>query len=366
MPFLYQDIAESIRQQIATGELKAGDRLPSVRDLAQQWKCTPGTVNRAYRLLAKENIVGGYRGSGTRVLESTTSEDRAGVEWANLVNRAEQYLLEALARSHSTDEAQSALAVAVSRWQTLRKRSLAEQNKTASIKPVRFAGSHDLTIEILARKLLDFDHEFQLSLEFIGSLGGLIALASDTADIAGVHLWDSKTNAYNVPYIRRVLPTQRLALVTLVHRKLGFIIPENNPQGIENISDLRRPDIRWINRQMGSGTRIWFDEQLERSAIQSTEVNGYNEEGATHMAVAQAIHAGRATAGLGIQAAARAYGLKFIPLTKEVYQLVVSEAIWDSPIWQKLLGFIHSDEFSETVNSLGGYDVSATGETVWI
>jgi molybdate-binding protein/DNA-binding transcriptional regulator YhcF (GntR family) len=366
MPYLYQDIAESIRRKIAAGELEPGDRLPAVRELAQQWNCTPGTVNRAYLLLAEEGIVGGYRGSGTRVLESSSSKDYTGIEWANLVNRAEQYLLEALGRSHTVEEAQSALVVAISRWQSLQKRSSAENNKTLSAKPVRFAGSHDLAIEILAHKLSVSDPEFQLSLEFIGSLGGLIALASDAADIAGVHLWDSTTEAYNLPYIRRVLPTQRLALVTLVHRKLGFIVPEGNPQGIESISDLRRPDVHWINRQMGSGTRIWFDQQLERSEIQSTQINGYNKEGATHMAVARVIRSGQATAGIGIQAAARAYGLNFIPLTNEVYQLVISETIWENPICQDLQLIIHSDDFRKSVEGLGGYDTSATGETIWI
>jgi putative molybdopterin biosynthesis protein len=256
--------------------------------------------------------------------------------------------------------------VAVSRWQTLRKRTPAEQERPPSAQLLRFAGSHDLSVEILAHKLVESEPECRLELKFIGSLGGLIALTSDEADVAGVHLWDASTDTYNLPYIRRVLPSQRLALVTLIHRQLGFIVPQGNPQRIKNLGDLVRPDVRWINRQMGSGTRIWLDEHLQQAEIMPTKISGYNDEGATHMAVAQAIEAGQATAGLGIQAAALAYGLNFVPLTKEVYQLVVPEAVWERPVWRTLLAIIRSDEFNAAVDNLGGYDTTATGEVIWI
>jgi DNA-binding GntR family transcriptional regulator len=91
MSYLYQEIAESLRQQIASGELQPGARLPSVRDTAQQWRCTPGTVGRAYRQLADEGLIGGQRGGGTRVVDNVLAENPPELKWAELVNRAEQF-----------------------------------------------------------------------------------------------------------------------------------------------------------------------------------------------------------------------------------------------------------------------------------
>lgn len=366
MPHLYQEIAESIRRRIAAGELQPGDRLPAVREMAEQWNCTPGTVNRAYLELAEQGLVSGHRGSGTRILDNPLLSTRPGLEWANLVNRAEGYLLEALSGGHTPDQAQSALAVAVSRWHTLQAQPPVERTQPPLTRPLRFAGSHDLSVELLARMLFESEPQCQLDLEFVGSLGGLIALTRGEADLAGTHLWDAATATYNLPFVRRVLPNQRLALVTLIQRKLGFIVAQGNPQHIAGPADLARPGVRWVNRQPGSGTRIWLDEQLRQAEISPAQISGYADEAATHMAVAQAVKSGQATVGLGIQAAALAYGLNFVPLTEEVYQLVVPEVVWDNPVWQALLALIRSDRFNTAVNDLGGYSTAATGEVTWL
>ena len=129
MAHLYQEIAESIRRQIAAGDLSPGDRLPSIRALAGVWRCTPGTINRAYRELADEGLVSGQRGGGTRVVDNTLSEARPDLGWANLVNRAEGYLLEALSSGNSVSQAQSALSLAVSRWQALQKQMPVESGR---------------------------------------------------------------------------------------------------------------------------------------------------------------------------------------------------------------------------------------------
>lgn len=366
MPHLYQEIAESIRRQIAAGEIMPGDRLPAVRRMARQWSCTPGTVNRAYRELAEEGLVSGRRGSGTRVLESSLIANRPELEWANLVNRAEQFLLEVLSSGHTLELAQSALSVAVSRWLTLQEQSPIAASNLPPSQQLRFAGSHDLAVELLTHRLRASDSSVRLEVEFTGSLGGLIALAQGEADVAGIHLWDAATASYNLPFIRRVLPGRRLALVTLILRQLGLVVPAGNPQQIEGLSDLVRPTVRWMNRQPGSGTRIWLDEQLRQAKIEPADIQGYDREGATHMAVAQALQSGSATAGLSIKAAARAYGLDFIPLTDEPYQLVIPEGVWESAAWQTVLTIIESDRFVAAVNDLGGYNTDSTGELTWV
>ncbi|MCA9970643.1 MAG: winged helix-turn-helix transcriptional regulator, partial [Anaerolineales bacterium] len=114
---LYQEIAESLRRQLAAGELQPGDRLPPVRAMARQWGCTPGTVSRAYAVLADEGLVSGHRGGGTRVAQVPAADDRPFLRWALLINRAEQFLLEAVGGGHTPTQVQAALSLAISRWQ---------------------------------------------------------------------------------------------------------------------------------------------------------------------------------------------------------------------------------------------------------
>jgi molybdate-binding protein/DNA-binding transcriptional regulator YhcF (GntR family) len=365
MPYLYQEIAESLRQQIISGELPPGARLPSVRDTARQWRCTPSTVSRAYRQLAEEGLIDGHRGGGTRVKENIPAEHPTPLRWAGLVNRAEQYLLEALAAGHSANESQAALSVAVSRWRVLKERGLAEAAGRAIQAPLRFAGSHDLAIELLMQRLQENSPGEQPQAAFIGSLGGLMAMARDEADIAGVHLWDAATGVYNLPYVRRLLPGRRLALVTLAQRALGLILPSGNPQGLERLADLTKEGVRWVNRQSGSGTRVWLDYQLEAADVDPGRIEGYKRVETTHLAVAQAVKSGQATAGLGIEAAAAAYGLHFIPLTEEIYQLVVPESLWETAVWLAVLATIRSESFQGAVTELRGYNTAATGQVTW-
>jgi len=365
MPHLYQEIAESLRQQIASGDLPPGARLPSIRETARQWRCTPGTVSRAYRQLADEGLIDGHRGGGTRVTDNILAEQPPQLRWAELVNRAEQYLLEVLAAGHSTGESQAALSIAISRWHALQETAPAETAPRASGAPLRFAGSHDLAVELLIQRLQENAPGQAPSAIFVGSLGGLMAMARDEADIAGVHLWDAATGAYNLPFVRRLLPGRRLALVTLAHRALGLILPPGNPQGLAGLADLARPGVRWVNRQSGSGTRVWLEDQLAAASIDPEGIEGYERVETTHMGVAQAVKSDQATAGLGIQAAAAAYGLQFIPLTEEIYQIVVPEKLWDSTAWQAILATMRSRSFQAAVAEMKGYNVSAAGQVSW-
>jgi putative molybdopterin biosynthesis protein len=157
-----------------------------------------------------------------------------------------------------------------------------------------------------------------------------------------------------------------VALLTLVHRSLGLITPSGNPQGLQGLADLTQSDVRLVNRQSGSGTRVWLDAQLKALDIESTSVAGYEREELTHLTVARAVEQGEATVGLGIFAAAAAYGLDFVPLTQERYDLVFPEAVWNSAAAEALVRIIRSDQFKTAVAALGGYDTSQTGQETWI
>jgi molybdate-binding protein/DNA-binding transcriptional regulator YhcF (GntR family) len=366
--FLYQEIAEALRRRIASGELQPGDRLPPVRQMARRWDCTPGTVSRAYAQLAQEGLVVGHRGGGTRVAPSPLQQERPTWQWAALVNRAERFLLETLSSGHTPAQAEAALSVAIARWHELQQRGIPPEgpHPPLATAELRFAGSHDLTVELLARMLAEESPKAHLTIEYVGSLGGLMALVRDEAEIAGTHLWDEATDTYNLPFVQRLLPGRRLALLTLVHRSLGLITPPGNPQGLQGLADLTRPDVRLVNRQSGSGTRVWLDAQLKALGVAPQAVRGYEREELTHLGVARAVEQGEATAGLGIHAAAAAYGLDFLPLTQERYDLALPEAVWNAPAAQALVKVIRSQRFKEAVVALGGYDTSETGQETWI
>ena len=366
--FLYQEIAESLRRRIASGELGPGDKLPPVREMAKRWGCTPGTVSRAYVQLGGEGLVAGHRGGGTLVAPNALQPEHPVWGWASLVNQAEAFLLEAIGSGHTPAQAESALSVAVSRWRDLQREGLPQPGLEAmgDATELRFAGSHDLAVELLARMLKEESPQVQLSVEYLGSLGGLMALARNEADVAGAHLWDEANDTYNLPFVRRLLPGRRAVLVTLVHRSLGLIIPPGNPQVLQNLADMTRPDVRLVNRQSGSGTRVWLDAQLKALGISPGSVAGYEREESTHLAVARAIEQGEATVGLGIHAAASAFDLDFITLTQERYDLIFHEKVWDVPAAQALVRVIRSLQFQEAVVALGGYDTSGTGRETWI
>jgi molybdate-binding protein/DNA-binding transcriptional regulator YhcF (GntR family) len=368
--YLYEQIAESLRLRIAQGDLKPGQRLPTVRDMARQWACTPSTVSRAYAILADEGLVSGHRGSGTRVKDSPLPLENASLHWAALINRAERFLLEAVGQGYTPPQVWSALSIALTRWDGLQQDVPRQDAPQVTTKPsgslLRFAGSHDLTIDLLARQLAEGAPPLQLTLSYRGSLGGLMAVARGEADIAGIHLWDEATNSYNWPFVERVLPGQSVALVTLAERSLGLILPAGNPQQIGTLVDLAHRPVRWVNRQVGSGTRVWLDGQMRLAGIDTGAIEGYDEEKITHLEVAQAVQSGEATAGLGIYAAAAAYGLDFVPLNKELYQLAIPAAVWETGTCQTLLSSLRSATFMAAVDVLGGYETTATGDVSWL
>jgi putative molybdopterin biosynthesis protein len=362
---LYEQIAASLRRRIAQGNLKPGQRLPTVRAMARQWDCTPSTVSRAYAILAAEGLVTGHRGSGTRVTDNPLPLENASLHWARLVNRAERFLLEAVGQGYTPPQVWSALSMALARWETLQETLPATISRPVQSQ-LRFVGSHDLTMDLHARQLAEEASLQRLTLDFRGSLGGLMALARGEAEIAGIHLWDEATNSYNTPFVERVLPGRRVALVTLAERSLGLILPPGNPQQIQTLADLTHRDLHWINRQPGSGTRVWLDGQLRQLGVETAVIEGYDQEKITHLEVAQAVQTGAATAGLGIYAAAAAYSLDFVPLTQEVYQLVITQAVWETTVCQTLFTILGSPSFVAAIDALGGYETTTTGEIIWI
>ena len=225
-------------------------------------------------------------------------------------------------------------------------------------------GSHDLTLDLLADRLRRSHPASSLSSSNVGSLGGLMALRRGEAHIAGSHLLDEESGEYNLPFVRRYLGGREVVIVNLVRRVQGLIVAPGNPLTVTHLGDLRRPDVAFVNRQRGSGTRMLLDYKLAEIGIDPSEIRGYDREEYTHLAVAAAVAAGSADTGLGILSAARALDVDFMPLMSEQYDLVVPHEFYDSDLLRPLFELIRSDAFRGAVDALGGYDTSSTGQVL--
>jgi putative molybdopterin biosynthesis protein len=225
-------------------------------------------------------------------------------------------------------------------------------------------GSHDLILDLAASHLRAADPLVTLASSNVGSLGGLVALRDGLCHLAGSHLLDPVTGEYTLPYLDRMLGERAVAVVRLAHRDQGLIVSPGNPLGLTGIQDLTRAGVRYVNRQRGAGTRVLLDHQLRLQGINADAVEGYAREEHTHLAVAAAVAAGRADAGLGIMAAARAFGLDFVPVTREPYDLVVTADALDSPLLAPLWALLQSELFRAEVEELGGYATAEMGQRI--
>jgi putative molybdopterin biosynthesis protein len=224
-------------------------------------------------------------------------------------------------------------------------------------------GSHDLVLDLAASALRAEDPMVTLASSNVGSLGGLVALRDGLCHLAGSHLLDTASGEYTLPFVDSVFgpSASDVAVVRLVHREQGLMVAPGNPLRLGGIEDLTRPGVRYINRQRGAGTRVLLDYRLAELGIAPDAISGYAREEPTHLAVAAAIVAGRGDAGLGIAAAARPFGLDFVPVTWEPYDLVVAPGALGSPLIKPLWSLLNSDQFQAAVTSMGGYSTKEMG-----
>ena len=220
-------------------------------------------------------------------------------------------------------------------------------------------GSHDLTIDILAQFLAPFGRRLVSS--NAGSLGGLMALQRHEAHFAGSHLLDLETGIYNISYIQKYLPNLAVGLYGWVERIQGLVVPRGNPKKIHEIADLAQNEVRFINRQRGSGTRNLLDYWLTQLKISPEQLIGYEQEEYTHLGVAVAVASGRADCGLAIEASAQILDLDFIPLFEESYQLVIPESSLLDPLMKPMFDLMNDSNLRKAIMALPGYKVDHLG-----
>jgi molybdate-binding protein/DNA-binding transcriptional regulator YhcF (GntR family) len=367
---LHLQIAAQVRQLIATEKLKPGDHLPPVRQLAISLNVNQNTILRAYLLLEQERVIVARRRGGTVVTARADDPKILLERQRRLSDIVSNDILKALSMGYSPEDIEATFYLQLARWREERQVAVEKPEETPDIAEdkdtIRIVGSDDMALTILVDLVKKRDDKIKIQITHAGSLGGLIAIQEERAHLAGIHLLDEETGEYNYPYVKRVLPGREVAIVHLAYRIQGLMFASGNPKQIKGIADLQRPDITFVNRQKGAGTRVLLDIHLHQLGIPSSRIKGYERELDTHLAVGLSIAHGEADVALGIEAAARSCNLDFLPLFRERYDLVIPIANYRSEILSPILSTVISDEFKAVVNKAGGYDTSQTGATSFL
>jgi putative molybdopterin biosynthesis protein len=190
----------------------------------------------------------------------------------------------------------------------------------------------------------------------------LAALIEGRAHAAGVHLKDPGSGEYNLAPTRSALGHRPSIVVNFARWELGLATGAGTRLGIHGIADLARPGIRLVNREGGAGARAFLDEALAELGIDATSIEGYGFEAAGHLEVAAAIASGRADAGVTIRLAAEAYGLPFIPIREECYDLVFLTRDLETAPVRAMLDALNSRRFALEVSQLCAYDTNQMGQ----
>ena len=221
-------------------------------------------------------------------------------------------------------------------------------------------GSHDILLDEIDSFLRD--KGMTLSSSHVGSFGGVMAIKTKECHIAPVHLLN-EDGIYNQYVIDKYL-NKDYVIIRGVGRTQGLYTKQNNPKNIRSLSDLTKQNIRFVNRQRGSGTRIFLDYTLKENSLSPQDIKGYNYELSTHTMVASAIKNGNYDVGVGIQSVANMYQLDFIPIGVEHYDFIVFKEHLKLPIVKAFIDILKNPSFHKKLENIGGYDVKESGQII--
>jgi putative molybdopterin biosynthesis protein len=189
-------------------------------------------------------------------------------------------------------------------------------------------------------------------------------LSEGKVHIAGSHLEDPKTGEFNLPYIRKQFPKEDFSVVTFARWEEGLVIASGNPKGVRKIEDLARKNVRFVNREPGSGSRGLLDKLLQTTGMEAQKVQGYDRIAYGHLAAAYCVVSREADVCLATRSAAQTFGLDFIPLHSERYDLVMRKRTGDLPSVKAFLDVLQHATLRRKLEVLAGYDTSQTGTLV--
>lgn len=223
-------------------------------------------------------------------------------------------------------------------------------------------GSHDPLLDELADILHTQFPNLYMSSSHVGSMGTITAAKRKENHIGGIHILNETDGRYNEAILEKQFPSGGVRLVECVGRTQGIMVAKGNPLEIKGVEDLTKEGLRYVNRQKGSGTRILIDYLCKTKGIDTGKIYGYDREEFTHNSVATQIASGSADAGMGIYSAASTYGLDFIPICTEQYDLLIPDYAWETDMVQKLIEVMKSEEFTKRLEAMGGYSYDKPGK----
>jgi excisionase family DNA binding protein len=242
-------------------------------------------------------------------------------------------------------------------------RNMARSGVAAERTILLAAGSDDPSLSILHECFQSGKPAASLFMATVGSGAGVESLRRGVVDFATAHVLEPARGWGGAGGSEKLLP-ERTVVVQLFYRELGWVVPKGNPKAIRTVRDLSRPKLRLINRQAGSGTRIWLDQELARNRMSGRRVLGYEMAVSTHLEVGLSVLSGRSDVGLATRTTAQLLGLDFVPLVRERFDMIVPNDRFLTKPMQNLLSVVASREFRNRVGALGGYDVSESGRIV--
>src|ERR671915_1077735 len=312
----WAEVADRVAREIAAGRRAEGERLPGVRRLARQAGCSPGTAARAYAALREAGLIAGAPRSSFVVAPGAAAR---AAWWA-------PHALPAPGGAGSYGAGPGA---------------------------VLLAGSDDPALDLLLRAS---GGSATLSAGARGSVPGLEQLARGTVDVAAVHLLDVASGRWNEGFARSALVGQPVLLMHLWQREQGLVVPRGNPKRIRAVADLADARLAW--RTPGAGSRLLLERLMLQEGIEPQPERGVQAE--SHLAVAAAVAAGAADAGLAVRAVADSLGLDWVPVATEWFELAVATA--SGSMIDPLLDVLASTSVQDRLAALPGYDLAMSGE----
>jgi len=223
---------------------------------------------------------------------------------------------------------------------------------------LRIHASHGFAIEALHDALGRAG--IVTELRYCGSTEAVASLNVGACEIAGFHVPTGEFEAEAVAHYAQWLKPASQKLIGIATRRLGLMVARGDPKKVYGIKDLARPDLHFINRQSGSGTRFLLDLLLRKEGVHPARVRGYEQCELTHAAVAAYVASGMADVGFGVETPARQFKLDFVPIQTERYFLLCEERSLQTPALRDMLAIVQGDEFKATVNRLPGYQADAS------
>src|SRR5262245_57822111 len=226
--------------------------------------------------------------------------------------------------------------------------------------PPVIAGSHDPLLEWAAR-----ESKCGLAILVDGSLGGMQSLLAGHAVACGIHLIDPASGDYDASTQANKLVGLDFVVIEWARRRQGLIVAQGNPARLGSISDLKKPGVRIVTSQEGSGSALLFAKLGADAGFVVVDVIVAGAGVSSEADIASAVREGKADAGLSIEAVARGQGLDFVPLQWERFDLIVRRVEYFEPPLQRLFAFARSEQFRQRARSLGGYDITNSGIVIF-